>query len=228
VDPVLIRVERALHFGTDPWRLLQPLLGRPWITAVIDLIYVNWYMVSLVGFVALTFWLRGPDRGRFVLSFAGAWVFLGILLATAMSSVGPCFMDRFYGGESAFTAQMAYLSSVDQIYPLNALLLQNGLWDSYQNGGTGIVSGIAAMPSIHVALPALFAVAAWRRARMVSMLLWIYTAIIVIGSVHLAWHYALDGYVSLLLVFPLWWAAGVVSSSWYARTRAWRWGWNEG
>ena len=225
VDPVLIRLERALHLGTDPWRLLQPVVGRPWITAAIDLIYVNWYTVCIVAFVALTFWLRGPARAQFVLSFTGAWVFLGILLATALSSVGPCFMDRYYGGESAFTAQMAYLASVNEVYPLNALVLQNGLWDSYVRGGTGLVSGIAAMPSIHVALPSLFAVAAWRRARRLSLLLWLYTAVIVVGSVHLAWHYALDGYVSILLIFPLWWAAGRVSTWWYARTRAWRWGW---
>jgi hypothetical protein len=225
VDPVLIRLERALHFGVDPWRLLQPIVGRPWITAAIDLIYVNWYMVCVVAFVALTFWLRGPDRTQFVLSFASAWVFLGILLATALSSVGPCFMDRYFGGESAFTAQMAYLASVNEVYPLNALVLQNGLWDSYLSGGTGLVSGIAAMPSIHVALPTLFAVAAWRRARTLSVLLWLYTTVIVIGSVHLAWHYALDGYVSIVLIFPLWWACGKVSAWWYARTRAWRWGW---
>jgi hypothetical protein len=224
-DPVLIRLERALHFGTDPWLVLQPLLGRPWMTAAIDLIYVNWYMVSLVGFVALTFWLRGPARSQFVLSFAGAWVFLGILLATAMSSVGPCFMDRFYGTESPFTAQMAYLASVNEVYPLNALLIQNGLWDSYTTGRIGLVSGIAAMPSLHVALPSLFAVAAWRRARGVSLLLWGYTAVIVVGSVHLAWHYALDGYVSIVLIFPLWWGAGKVATRWYAATRSWRWGW---
>jgi hypothetical protein len=120
---------------------------------------------------------------------------------------------------------MARLQAIDAVRPLHALRLQEALWTSYLTGGGGLVSGISAMPSMHVAMPALFAVAAWRRARALAMALWVYTAVIVVGSVHLGWHYAVDGYASILLVFPIWWVAGVVARWWYARTRGWRWGW---
>jgi hypothetical protein len=29
--------------------------------------------------------------------------------------------------------------------------------------------------------------------------------------VHLGWHYALDGYVSLIAMVPIWWLAGVIA-----------------
>jgi hypothetical protein len=120
---------------------------------------------------------------------------------------------------------MAYLRSVDQETPLKALELQNTLWQGYLNGSTGLASGISAMPSMHVAMPALFAVSIWHRSRVVSMLFWLFTLGILVGSVHLGWHYALDGYASILLTFPIWWGAGTVTGWWYDRTRAWRWGW---
>ena len=33
---------------------------------------------------------------------------------------------------------------------------------------------------------------------------WIYAFFIQVGSVHLAWHYAVDGYVGAILVVALW------------------------
>lgn len=226
-DALLVRADRFLHLGTDPWRILHPILGHPAVTAAVDAVYVGWYQFGVVAYVALLFWLRGPRRGQLLLSFASVWVFLGVLLATGMASVGPCYLDRLVGGETAFTPLMSYLGSVDAGRPLHALALQEELWRAYETGDDATFFGIAAMPSLHVALPALFAVAAWHRSRRLSLALWLYTTVILLGSIHLGWHYAVDGYASMLLVFPIWWAAGVVSRRWYAATRGWRWGWGE-
>ena len=38
----------------------------------------------------------------------------------------------------------------------------------------------------------------------------LYGLIILLGSVHLGWHYAVDGYVSILAVPMLWWLSGVL------------------
>jgi hypothetical protein len=228
MDLVLMRVDRALHLGIDPWRWLHPLFGHAWATVAIDWVYILWYTVSTAGFATLVFHLRGHRRVQFTLAFASVWIFLGVGFATVMASVGPVYVDRLFGGESSFTPLMAYLHSVNEIRPLHALALQEQLWAAHATGERGLLSGISAMPSLHVAIPALFAVASWHRARWLSVTAWIYTGVIVLGSVHLGWHYAVDGYASIVLVLPVWWAAGVVAAGWHARTRAWRWGWPAG
>ncbi|MFB2351546.1 hypothetical protein, partial [Priestia megaterium] len=35
-DPALTALDRAVHLGHDPWRLLQPLLGHPFVTRLIE------------------------------------------------------------------------------------------------------------------------------------------------------------------------------------------------
>jgi hypothetical protein len=47
-----------------------------------------------------------------------------------------------------------------------------------------------------------------RLSRVAGILGWGYLALILVGSVHLAWHYAIDGYVSILAVLLIWRAAG--------------------
>lgn len=69
-----------------------------------------------------------------------------------------------------------------------------------------LVSGISAMPSIHVAV-SVFA-ALWLQQYRRSFLTlsgWTYAVIIYIGSIHLGWHYATDGFVSAIAVTLMWW-----------------------
>ncbi|MGX9144627.1 phosphatase PAP2 family protein [Mesorhizobium sp. 128a] len=56
----------------------------------------------------------------------------------------------------------------------------------------------------------LFALYATRRSRLVGLLMWAYAAIIMIGSVVLGWHYAMDGYASVLISIAIWKACGRV------------------
>jgi len=224
-DAAFVQVDRLLHFGTDPWLLLHPLLGRPWVTAALDSLYFGWYLVSVLGFVALAFCTRGPQRVRFIFAFCATWVALGVIVATATASVGPCYLDALTGADTPFSPLMAYLADVDAVRPLRALTIQAELWTAHEQGARTLASGIAAMPSLHVAIPALFAVAAWHRSRAAAVGLWAYTFLIFLGSVHLGWHYAVDGYVAVALIVALWGASGWVARRWYARTRRFRWGW---
>jgi hypothetical protein len=43
---------------------------------------------------------------------------------------------------------------------------------------------------------------------MTGAVLWSYAAVVMVGSVHLAWHYALDGYVAAVLTWLLWRGVG--------------------
>jgi membrane-associated phospholipid phosphatase len=64
------------------------------------------------------------------------------------------------------------------------------------------------MPSMHVSIAWLMALLGWRISRPVGWLLTAYCACIVLGSVHLGWHYAVDGYVSIILTSGIWFVTG--------------------
>jgi len=64
------------------------------------------------------------------------------------------------------------------------------------------------MPSLHVAIAVLQALLGWRLSRKLGLILTGYAVIVLLGSVHLAWHYAVDGYLSILLALIVWKASG--------------------
>jgi membrane-associated phospholipid phosphatase len=65
-------------------------------------------------------------------------------------------------------------------------------------------SGISAMPSMHVAMATLFAIAGFRRSRLLGGIFTVYALTIWVASVHLGWHYALDGVVGAAMMGALW------------------------
>jgi len=68
--------------------------------------------------------------------------------------------------------------------------------------------GISAMPSIHVGVAVLFAILGWRTNRILGFGFTIYALLIQLGSIHLGWHYAIDGYFSAILTGMLWKGSG--------------------
>jgi hypothetical protein len=76
------------------------------------------------------------------------------------------------------------------------------------------VGGIAAMPSLHVGLAFLFALVGWRKHPVLGILLGIFALLVFLGTVELAWHYAIDGYVAVLAVGAIWLAVGWAMRRW--------------
>ena len=209
-DEAFMRLDRALHFGSHPWVLLQPLVGTPGRTALLDRVYYVWFPVNLNFLIAFAWRPTDRLRNRFFLAFFGLWILLGTVMAVVFSSAGPCYYGRVVAGPDPFAPLMAYLHRVDAVHPLTALDVQALLWEGYVGRGR-LVEGIAAMPSLHVAVPVLFTIVAWGIDRRLGALFGVYTALILVGSVHLGWHYAVDGYVTLALVPAVWWLAGRLS-----------------
>lgn len=203
--------DRILHGGLDPWQLLQPLLGHPLISASTNLTYNSWLAVLYIVLLWQTFSTQNPRlRMQFLITFVLAWALLGTVAATALSSAGPVYFGRITGVEDPFAPLMAYLQSVNEIYPVGALNAQEFLWKIYQEGGYAPGSGISAMPSLHVAMVFLFALVGWRSGPVAGIVLTAYAVIIFIGSVHLGWHYAIDGYLGIAGTWLIWKFAGFV------------------
>jgi membrane-associated phospholipid phosphatase len=108
---------------------------------------------------------------------------------------------------------MAYLHHVNETIPIWALDTQQMLWREYQHSQKGLGSGISAMPSVHVATATLMALFGWQYARRLGMALSVFAAIILLGSIHLGWHYAVDGYAAVLGTLLIWWAVGLWQSN---------------
>jgi hypothetical protein len=65
------------------------------------------------------------------------------------------------------------------------------------------------MPSLHNAMAVLFACAAYQADRRIGRLFAGYALLIWIGSIHLGWHYAVDGIVAAALTVAIWKLAGL-------------------
>jgi hypothetical protein len=208
-DVFFTRWDHLLHGSNHPWVLLQPILGYPLVTGGINFLYNLWFFM-IYGLLTLqAFDTSNPAlRMRFLLSFVLAWILLGTLGAIAFSSMGPCYDPGIAGNTGPYAPLMAYLRATNEVVPVWALNVQQMLWENYQNTKAGMGSGISAMPSMHVATAVLMALFGWQYSRPAGIALTFYALAIFIGSIHLAWHYALDGYAGALGAWLIWWGVG--------------------
>jgi len=60
------------------------------------------------------------------------------------------------------------------------------------------------MPSMHVSMAMLFALSISKISRAAAVGAWIFMGTIFVASVHLAYHYAVDGYVAIVATLAIW------------------------
>jgi hypothetical protein len=149
---------------------------------------------------------------QFINSFILCWGVNGVLLATLFSSAGPCYFERLYPNNPYYKDLMDYLIMSNQTQNIWALKAQDFLWQRYLQTDLGVGSGISAMPSMHVSITFLITLTHYRINPKLAHLILLYTIVILIGSVHLGWHYAVDGYVSLILTYLIWYTVGLVTN----------------
>ncbi|MCP4182981.1 MAG: hypothetical protein GY761_06650, partial [Hyphomicrobiales bacterium] len=75
----------------------------------------------------------------------------------------------------------------------------------YRTGNSGRGVGISAFPSVHVGLITLNALFAREIFPRLAGLAFAYVGIILVSSVYLGWHYAIDGYVAIFVVYAIYW-----------------------
>ncbi|NNE23779.1 MAG: hypothetical protein HKN11_14335 [Rhizobiales bacterium] len=208
--------DRLVHFGTLPWEWLQPVLGYAPVTFLINISYNFWFFAMWMVWSALAFTLR-PDatRTRFFLTFLLLWSIGGSAMAIGLSSAGPAYYTRIGLSPDPYQPLMTYLHAANEFLPVWALNTQDVLWNGF-NGRT-VADGISAMPSMHNASSLLFLLVARHLGKWPFRLLAIHFVLIFIGSIHLAWHYAVDAYIGWALTLLLWFAAKPVAEWWDQR-----------
>ncbi|ANQ22449.1 hypothetical protein BA893_12470 [Vibrio natriegens] len=203
-------IDKIIHFGYTPWEITHTVFSSPWTSLMINVAYNAWFFVM---WGVLIFFLIYKKklllRQQFLLTFVLSWMILGIFLATLLSSAGPCFMELITGDTryvplmDKLNLQSQYLTSID-LGRLWALSTQEYLWHEYITSTNSIGSGISAMPSMHVSIAILMALSTYRINKKVGYIFYLFAVVIQIGSVHLGWHYAIDGYVSIIFTILLW------------------------
>ena len=94
---------------------------------------------------------------------------------------------------------------------LESIALQQMLLGSHTQTKMAMGVGISAMPSVHNALAILYCLTTFAINRKLGILFGLYAFAIWIGSIHLGWHYAVDGVASLILMIGLWKLTGLVA-----------------
>jgi membrane-associated phospholipid phosphatase len=172
-------------------------------------VYNSWFYLLALIWVWQAFTQRDRRlRQQFFLSLMLGWILLGSVAAVLFSSAGPCYFGRVTGLPDPYQPLMTYLNDANQVHGVWALGLQAALWRSYTLQEFSLLSGISAMPSMHVVLATLFALVCWRTNRWLGIVMSIYAALIMVGSVHLGWHYAIDGYAGAAGMMTIWYLVG--------------------
>src|SRR5262249_55642756 len=122
---------------------------------------------------------------------------------------GPCYYGLVVEGADPYAPLMSYLRGVaDNLaalhLPFTALQLQDMLWQKWLSSDFGIGAGISAAPSMHIASSWLIARIAWASGGKMRIFGGLFLLVIFFGSVHLGWHYAIDGYLAMAGAWAIW------------------------
>lgn len=196
-------LERAVFGGTIPTLLLQHAFYRPGVVSVQDVVAMFFYFMHfplpiVVGFV---FWTNSREHFR---------RFIAALLVM-------CFV--------AFATYL-FWPSAPPWYQLHDVVKINdrtvkALWDDQyfvsQIYHSFNPNQFAAFPSLHAAFPALAAVYAWSRYRLLAIGLVVWTACVLASIVYLGEHYVVDALAGFVYV-----AGAAVAVEAFTRRRAHR------
>lgn len=217
-DRFFADLDKALFLGIDPFQLLYA-FGKPeWLLRAIELNYSNfWFVICfwMVYWVAVSPRLD-TIRTRYFICFLLTWAIVGNVLATIFSSAGPVYYGDVTGDFARFGEQVAFLAATaDQAG--SAAQYQAYLWEMHVAGNSGLGTGISAFPSMHMALITMNVLFLRELKPSWAPWGWAYTAILLVSSVYLGWHYAVDGIASIAVVVAIYLALRKVMSL--------RWSW---
>jgi len=202
-DPFFADLDRVMHGGVDPWILSHQFSDwiPPW--SVLTIYLTMWIPLAIFFPIILVFVDDNEERqNRFLLLYCFSWIGLGNIIALAGSSVGPIYYDALLGTESFLGLRDALARSGLADSPMG--YIQGLLWASYKYNEQHVGTGISAFPSVHVGTAMMLCLYLAERSMRLIPIGIAFLAAILFLSVYIGWHYAIDGYFSILVVWLAW------------------------
>jgi hypothetical protein len=204
-DRTFADLDEWLH-GAPPWHYTTALLPPAFTVVVCRLYFGIWGILLPTCLLACLLAPRlRAARNQYLWTHLIVWPLLGNAAALAGMSAGPVFYGLVTGDTARFAGLLHHLS---QFQPLSEGTAY--LWQTYVSGKATPAGGISAFPSMHLANATLFVLLASRVNRALMAAAIVFLAVVLVSSVHLGWHYAVDGYASILATLAVWHAVGRV------------------
>ena len=208
-DETFAAWDKALHFGMYPHEFVIPFVNALGMGVALDRLYMLWMMAMLVVFGYCLFADANPVRRmRFLWCYFLSWALLGTGMATWLSSVGPMFYRDYLSGGDMYDAVLLNLSQMNAASGMYAEKARQVLLGWSKNDVMFDANAISAMPSMHVAICWLIVLYLRSFGRLAFALALLLCIGVLTGSVYLGFHYAVDGYVSIVAVSVIWFALG--------------------
>jgi len=217
-DGTLADIDQSLHFGVAPWRLLHAVVPDLLYPAI-EINYLLGWGVYCMGLLVFICYAPAADRSRlrYVLTYLFGFVGIGNILAFGFLSAGPIFYDKVTGDGLRFGALSRFIESgADN--PVPVVEVRDFLWNAYSHALPDIGTGISAFPSVHLAMATFGFWLIFEHSRRLGALAFAYLLSILVSSVYLGWHYAIDGYMSITVMTAFHFAARAVESRWPQRS----------
>jgi hypothetical protein len=206
-DKPIADLDKLIHFGHAPVRYMLSVAQNEWVLRAIEFNYdVLWFVLCF----GILYWVAISPRAdafrlRYCGTFFAVWVIVGNVIAGLFPTAGPAFYSLVTGDAARFAKLRAFLENTTGSFS-SAADTQHYLWSLHQAGLSGFGSGISAFPSMHVALVTMNALFIAEHSRRLGLAAAAYVCLIIVSSVFLGWHYALDGYVAVILTCGIYFA----------------------
>lgn len=206
-DPLFSRIDYGLHFEHYPHTLLPQLKHSFFFIQSAEFAYIAWFILLPIanGYAVFFDKIRARRNSYLWASFA-LWVIGGNILATVFSSVGPVFYGDFFNGPNPYPDILADVTTASSLgsvlWPETVKIL---LAFDKQHMACNL-NAISAFPSMHVGASMLSTLYAYSISRKLGIFMALYTAFILMSSIILGMHYAIDGYFIILFIALVWWA----------------------
>lgn len=199
-DPLLADIDEALSGGQAPWQYLP---RSPALTRIVDGLYgVPWFGLLFFSICAAAL-SNSAYRLQYLFTFVLCWTLLGNVVAATFMSGGPVYFEALTGN----TEFRALTDDVAANGPWS-LMVRDELWRNYVDSSIGRAVGISAFPSMHLSISTLFVLQANRIHPRLAVVAAAYCLWILTSSVYLGWHYAVDGYFSIVATIAIWKVVG--------------------
>tara|TARA_A200000113_G_scaffold213240_1_gene215482 strand:- start:258 stop:1292 length:1035 start_codon:yes stop_codon:yes gene_type:complete len=210
-DMYFMELDRKIHFGVDPWRLIHPFYSDPSILQIVAFLYIAWLPIFFFILYKQLFGLKNRVlRAQYLLAFFLTWAINGSYFAFIFSSAGPCYFN-FITGIDHYSELMSYQYELNKTREILSVNIQSNLWDIFIGNQKNLIAGISAFPSIHVSTTFLFVLLS-RHARKRTFITSVgFLLVIMMGSIYLGWHYAVDGYFGILTTLIIWLVSGYIA-----------------